>query len=229
MLATPNSPVATVPLAPQAAQPANTSRRPVDLIVIHCSATASGKPLTKGKPGMPGYKHAAQVIDDWHAQRGFARRPAAVQAFNKALPHIGYHFVIDLSGAVRSGRALSEIGAHAQFWNTRSVGICLVGGSERDAKYTREQWKSLAEVVTMLLADYGIAAISPKLRFDAVNKLGFTEGGGVCGHRDLSPDKNANGIAEPVEWLKTCPGFSVAAWMKNGMQPTAAQIFEVAA
>ena len=203
--------------------------RAVDLIVIHCSATASGKPLAEGTPGTPGYKHAAQIIDNWHAQRGIARRPAAVRPFNKSLPHIGYHYVIDLSGAVRTGRGHDEIGAHVKYWNTRSFGICMVGGSERDARYTAAQWRSLAEVVTMLMADYGIHAVSPKLRFDAVKELGFTEAGGVCGHRDLSPDKNANGIAEPVEWLKTCPGFDVSVWLKNGMQPTAAQIFEVAA
>ena len=39
----------------------------------------------------------------------------------------------------------------------------------------------------------------------------------VVGHRDLSPDQNANGIVESFEWLKTCPGFDVAAWLESGM------------
>ena len=198
--------------------------RAVDLIVIHCSATASGKPLTEGVVGTAGYKHAAQIIDNWHAQRGFARRPADVQAFNKSLPHIGYHYVIDLSGAVRSGRGLNEVGAHVQNFNANSIGVCLVGGAERNAKYTATQWKSLAEIVTMLLADFRLPAAIP-LRYPTSAAVA----GGVCGHRDLSPDKNGNGITESFEWLKTCPGFDVSAWLKNGMQPTAAQIFEVAA
>ena len=222
MLATPNSPVATVPLAPQAAQPVNSSRRPVDLIVIHCSATASGKPLTQGTPGTPGYKHAAQIIDNWHAQRGFARGAQHVKAFNTSLPHIGYHYVIDLAGAVRNGRGLNEVGAHAQNFNARSIGICLVGGVERNAKYTAAQWQSLREVIGMLLATYSLAAVAPMRR-------GHTLQGGVCGHRDLSPDTNSSGHAEPAEWLKTCPGFDVAAWLANDMQPTATQICEVAA
>ena len=203
--------------------------RAVNLIVIHCSATASGKPLTLGAPGTPGFKHSAQIIDGWHQQRGFARRPVDVQAFNKSLPHIGYHYVIDLSGAVRSGRGLNEVGAHVQGFNANSVGICLVGGAERHAKYTAAQWKSLADVVTMLLADYGLPAVTPELAANPVNPariLGYSLQGGVCGHRDLSPDKNGNGTAEPAEWLKTCPGFDVRAWLKNGMQPTASQVYE---
>ena len=31
----------------------------------------------------------------------------------------------------------------------------------------------------------------------------------VCGHRDLSPDRNGNGEIEPEEWIKTCPCFEV--------------------
>lgn len=218
MLATSNSPLVPVPLAKQAAQPTHT--RPVDLVVIHCSATPSGKPLAQGKPGMVDYKRAVQIIDGWHKARGFARRPADVQAFSKALPHIGYHYVIDLSGEVWSGRGLNELGAHAQNFNSRSVGICLVGGAEREAKYTAAQWKSLAEVVSMLLVDYGLPAAPPR-------RTGNTISGGVCGHRDVSPDLNADGTIEAFEWLKTCPGFDVAAWLKNGMRPSAAHVCEV--
>ena len=29
----------------------------------------------------------------------------------------------------------------------------------------------------------------------------------VCGHRDLSPDRNGNGEIEPEEWMKACPCF----------------------
>lgn len=229
MLATSNSPTVTVPLAPQAAQPANSSRRPVDLIVIHCSATASGKQLAFRTPGTPGYLHAAQVIDGWHAQRGFTRGAHHVKAFSTGLPHIGYHYVIDLSGAVRSGRGLNEVGAHAQNFNARSVGICLVGGVERDAQYTAAQWKSLREVVAMLLVEYNLKPGAPKRTANSANATGYTVAGGVCGHRDLSPDKNGSGRAESFEWLKTCPGFDVATWLANDMQPTAAQICEVAA
>ena len=29
----------------------------------------------------------------------------------------------------------------------------------------------------------------------------------MCGHRDLSPDRNGNGEIEPEEWMKACPCF----------------------
>lgn len=31
----------------------------------------------------------------------------------------------------------------------------------------------------------------------------------VCGHRDLSPDLNGDGVIEPEEWVKECPCFEV--------------------
>lgn len=203
--------------------------RAIDLVVIHCAATASGKPLRQGQPGKPGYLNAPQVINAWHAARGFKRAPEAVRAFSSQLPSIGYHYVIDLTGEVWSGRALTEVGAHAADFNANSVGICLVGGAEREAKYTAAQWKSLQQVVAMLLSDYGIPCAAPKRVPDKTRRLGYTMFGGVCGHRDLSPDGNGNGLIEPFEWTKTCPGFDVRAWLARGMQPEAAQICEASA
>ena len=37
----------------------------------------------------------------------------------------------------------------------------------------------------------------------------------IIGHRDLSPDRNGNGIIEPHEWMKACPSFDVSAWLKE--------------
>lgn len=219
-------PANQTPIARQVGQPLP---RSIDLVVIHCAATPSGKPLTRGNPGAIDYMGAPQIIDSWHAARGFKRAPAAVRAFSSRLPSIGYHYVIDLSGEVWSGRALSEVGAHAAEFNAHSVGICLVGGSERDAKYTAAQWKSLQQVVSMLLVDHGIPCAAPKRVADKATKLGYRMFGGVCGHRDLSPDGNGNGMVEPFEWTKTCPGFDVRAWLARGMQPEAGQICEASA
>lgn len=33
----------------------------------------------------------------------------------------------------------------------------------------------------------------------------------VCGHRDLSPDRNGDGVVDSSEWLKQCPCFEVSA------------------
>lgn len=193
--------------------------RHIDLVVIHCSATPSGKPLEQGQRGKPGYLNAPKVIDAWHAARGFKRASAAVRAFSSSLPSIGYHYVIDLTGEVWSGRALDEIGAHAQHFNAHSAGICLVGGVEREAQYTAAQWKSLQQVVSMLLMDYGIPRAFPRRVVGRSWPAGYTLVEGVCGHRDLSPDGDGNGLVEPFEWLKTCPGFDVQAWLARGMRP----------
>jgi len=191
--------------------------RPINLIVIHCSATPSGKPLVQGQPGQAGYLNAPQVINAWHAARGFRRQPQAVRAFNSRLPSIGYHYVIDLSGEVWNGRGLDEVGAHAAGFNANSVGICMVGGAEREARYTLAQWDSLAQVVGMLCHDHGVPLTTPPCG---------THANGICGHRDLSPDLNGNGIADPAEWLKTCPGFDVSAWLGHGIKPLSQHVLE---
>lgn len=197
--------------------------RAVDLIVIHCSATASGKRLGHGKPGDRDYQSPADVINAWHAARGFKRSAAAAAAYNPRLPSIGYHFVIDLDGSVWTGRHLNEVPAQAAGFNANAVGICLVGGVEPSARYTSAQWTSLAELVVWLLATLGMPAASP-LRTQ--HGTAFEVRGGICGHRDLSPDLNGNGQIEPAEYIKTCPGFSVADWLRGGMQPLAGHIVE---
>jgi len=130
--------------------------RSIDLVVIHCSATPSGKPLQLGKPDDLAYQNAPKIINAWHAARGFRRQTADVRAFNPLLPSIGYHYVIDLDGQIWAGRALKEVGAHAAGFNAHSIGICLIGGVEREAKYTAAQWASLRDRVTMLHEELSI-------------------------------------------------------------------------
>lgn len=171
--------------------------RQINLIVIHCSATPNGR-----------WTRVAD-IDHWHRQRGFARQPAARQRYNPDLAAIGYHWVIGLNGARFSGRHLDEVGAHAAQWNTHSIGICLIGTD----RYTPDQWAALADQVAHLAKLYNVP-----LQFADIPAQG-RGARGICGHRDLSPDGNGNGIVEPFEWLKTCPGFSVRDWLAGGMAP----------
>jgi N-acetylmuramoyl-L-alanine amidase len=174
--------------------------RVIDLIVVHCSATKSGQWLGGKQPWQMGYREAPAVIDRWHFERGFQRHIGPLAAFNRHLQSIGYHYVVDLDGKVWTGRHLDEPGAHVAGHNANSVGICLVGGIEpNDAAYSLAQWRSLAALVRGL-------------------QLQFL-GARVLGHRDLSPDTNHNGVVERREWLKTCPGFDVAAWLLAGKQP----------
>lgn len=207
-------PVAAVAPAPQPPAAALPVQRRIDLVMVHCSATPSGRWLC-GRRGEVGFVPAVQIIDRWHQARGFARTAASRQAARPELAAVGYHYVIDLDGYIDPGRALVEVGAHVAGFNAASVGICLVGGAERDARYTQPQWDSLARLVATVCRQKSVPLQAP---------LYPRRGGGVCGHRDLSPDINANGEIEPTEWLKTCPGFDVSAWIGRGCKPAPQQV-----
>lgn len=191
------------------------SQRHISLIVIHCSATPSGKPLRTA------VESAAEAINRWHKERGFKRSPDAVRGFSPSLPHIGYHFVIDLDGRVANGRSIEEAGAHAAGFNANSIGICLIGGAEKTGQYTPAQWQALAKLVREQHAQHLKA-----IHFQYAQRKSGVLTNGICGHRDLSPDQNANGITEPFEWLKTCPGFSVQEWLHRGCVPLDQHIFK---
>jgi len=153
-----------------------------------------------------GQWRTAADIDRMHGERKppFMRNPRLIGFNQPTLKHIGYHFVVYTTGAVATGRGLAEIGAHVQGHNANSVGICMIGTDH----YTREQWQAVAELVAGLRKQF------PDAR--------------ICGHRDLSPDTNHNGKIEQWEWLKTCPGFDVAAWLRGGMQPPKTNLLEPA-
>ncbi len=111
--------------------------REITEIIIHCSATKEGHPFF------------AADIDRWHKAQGWSG--------------IGYHYVIDIDGKVETGRAEYQTGAHAKGHNANSIGICYIGGLDRDGKpkdtRTPEQRKSLAELVARLKAKYPKATV----------------------------------------------------------------------
>ena len=181
-----------------------TTSRFITDIIIHCAATKNGDSLFRPHPNGGASIPPVALIDDWHRQRGFKRSEENRKRHNPQLTSIGYHYVIYINGASVSGRAEWEIGAHVAGQNSRSIGICLIGTD----KFTREQWAKLAELVKLLQKKY------PRAR--------------VLGHRDYSPDKNGNGIVEPWEWTKICPGFTVADWLRGDMKPLVGHIFEEA-
>ncbi len=88
--------------------------RDIDKIIIHCSATPEGVHFD------------ASRIDKWHRDRGWSG--------------IGYHYVILLDGTIEYGRDIKKTGAHTQGHNTGSIGICYIGGMDKNmdnAKDTR--------------------------------------------------------------------------------------------
>lgn len=133
----------------------------VRYIVVHCSAS------------QPKAKVDASVIERWHRERGFLM--------------IGYHYVILRDGVVQYGRKLDQPGAHAEGFNNKSIGICLVGGinekGEPENNFTHEQFVALKGLI-------------------AGNRVVFPNAE-VLGHRDLPGVK------------KACPSFDVREWLKS--------------
>lgn len=82
--------------------------RPIEKIIIHCSATPEGRDVK------------TETIKQWHLDMGFS--------------DIGYHYVIELDGQMKEGRPLEVVGAHVRGQNNNSIGICYVGGCDEQMK-----------------------------------------------------------------------------------------------
>lgn len=132
---------------------------------------------------------------------------AEIDAMHKAKgwQGIGYHFVIRRNGKVETGRAANQIGAHVAGWNSVSLGVSLVGGVDDHGRpqdnRTAEQNATLLAFLPKLIADYRHAKI--------------------CGHRDLSPDRNRNGRVDQDEFIKACPCFDAIPWARSHGLPAA--------
>jgi len=123
---------------------AMTNPRAITRLVIHCSASLNGRPVS------------AVDIDAWHKARGFHRAPTAVLHWNPTLKHIGYHFVIGVDGAISTGRSIDEVGAHVVGSNIGSIGLCMAGTDS----FTSAQWLALRNQVDFLTDAFtGIAVV----------------------------------------------------------------------
>lgn len=114
------------------------SKRRIDEIIIHCTATMEGLDFTVDK------------IRAWHKAQGWS--------------DIGYHYVIYRDGNVHLGRSVDIEGAHCQAHNLHSIGIVYVGGLDRDGKTpkdtrTPQQKASLLDLLHSLRELYPDAKI----------------------------------------------------------------------
>lgn len=96
-------------------------------------------------------------IDRSHRQRGFNG--------------IGYHYLVGLDGMVGFGRDERIAGAHCSGHNSRSVGVCYVGGVDarmqpKDTR-TAEQRESLRQLITLLRQRYPQATVHGHREFAA--------------------------------------------------------------
>lgn len=87
----------------------NKSKRSINEIIVHCTASYEGQPMT------------VEAIRRMHIrERGWS--------------DIGYHYVVYLDGSIHEGRNVNISGAHCTGHNTHSIGVVYVGGLLRNGK-----------------------------------------------------------------------------------------------
>ena len=154
-------------------------RKSTNWIVLHCTATPPSVDIGRAE------------IDQWHKAAGWSG--------------IGYHVVIRRDGRVEYGRPLYDVGSHVKGFNSKSVGVVMVGGVDSRKRaadnFTPAQWQTLVKVVRELIEKFPSAV--------------------VIGHRDFSPDRDRDGQVEPQEWIKQCPCFDARAWARRHDLPAA--------
>lgn len=92
--------------------------RKIDKIIIHCSATAEGRPFT------------VEDVRRWHT--------APKNRGGNGWSDIGYHYVIHLDGSIHPGRPEIRTGAHCTGQNRNSIGICYIGGCKADGRSPKD-------------------------------------------------------------------------------------------
>lgn len=135
--------------------------RELNTVVVHCSATS------------PDMDWSVDDIRAAHKARGWT--------------DVGYHYVIRRDGTLEEGRSLRYMGAHVKGHNEDSIGVCLIGGIDKngdpDFNYTLPQIRCLDSLLAYLVERYEVK---------------------VKGHRDLD------------EHGKACPCFDVHSFFYGG-------------
>lgn len=135
-------------------------RAVTEAIFVHCSATKASMNV------------GLREIRQWHKEQGWL--------------DVGYHFIIRRDGTIEEGRPVDVVGSHVKDWNSKSVGVCLVGGIDDkgkfEANFTPSQMQSLKEKLADLKDMYPDAEVKA--------------------HHDVAP--------------KACPSFNLSRWLKTG-------------
>ena len=132
-----------------------------DTLVIHCSATPATMDI------------GVETIKKWHVDEN-------------GWDDVGYHYVIRRNGTLEPARPEEYQGAHAVQVNDRSLGICLIGGSNSNGdwenNFINDQFVTLKALLLNLTKKYKIKKI--------------------IGHYQVEPKKE-------------CPSFKVPDWLEE--------------
>lgn len=131
----------------------------------------------------PNWNGGLAEVTQMHKRRGWSR--------------CGYRYIIRRDGRVEAAPGGDGIiSNHVRGFNSVALGVSMVGGIDASGRpqnnATPAQMRALEGLLRKLAAKYPQA--------------------GICGHRDLSPDRDGDGIIEPHEHLKACPCFDVIPW-----------------
>ena len=132
---------------------------PIQFLTIHCSATPEGRDVS---PAM---------IEQWDIAK-FRQK--------------SYHWIVPLDGSMHRSLQDNELGAHVGGHNSHNIGVCYVGGCDKQMKGAKDtrtdaQRKALLTLIRTYRARY------PRIK--------------ILGHRDW-PNVH-----------KDCPSFDVEEWL----------------
>lgn len=145
--------------------------REIKEFIIHCSATKEYKVYT------------FKDIENMHARR-FKKIGGC---------HCGYHLIVYLDGTIIQTKNLEFMGQHTTGHNKESIGICYIGGLDKDGKPKDTRTLAQKKAINSLL--YELLFLYPERK--------------ILGHRDTSQDINKDGKITRNEYLKDCPCYNV--------------------
>ena len=120
-----------------------------DTVAIHCSATP------------PTMDIGVEKIREWHVK-------------DNGWDDVGYHHVIRRCGTLEPARPEEMQGVHAPKVNHRSIGVCMIGGSDTNGdwsnNFTDEQWVTLKSLLLNLTKKYEIKKIIGHYQVDDKKK-----------------------------------------------------------
>ena len=136
--------------------------RKIDKLIVHCSATPEHKDFD------------VEDITEWHVK-------------GNGWSDCGYHYVIKLDGEIQEARPIEKSGAHVAGVNKRSIGICYIGGMDKNMENwidtrTLEQKESLINILQDLKQEFP----------DAI----------IYGHRDFTDKKPCPSFDAKNEYLE---------------------------
>ena len=127
------------------------SKRSINEIIVHCTASREGQHMT------------VDEIRKLHQQQN-------------GWDDIGYHYVIYLDGSIHNGRDVDKKGYHCENHNSHSVGVVYVGGVKKeDGKTpkdtrTEAQKKSLVKILKALKKLYPNSTIHGHYEYSTQGK-----------------------------------------------------------